>query len=105
MEKLTKTGLIDKCIDGDGEKLGLLFGRMFDPFSCLYTVLRESNMQQMPSTIVFVADGKDAGFSIEGDVNISADGKKKSESIFGYQVAVNNTKKSTHIKVCTGAGG
>ena len=104
MGKLTKTGLIDKCIDGDENKLGLLFGSMFDPFSCLYSVLRESNVQQIPS-IVFMVDGNGAGFDIEGDIDIPADSKKKSEAAFGLQVAVQKVDKSTRIKVCAGVGG
>lgn len=101
MEKLTKTGLIDRCINGDETKLGLLFGKMFDPFSCMFSLLQGSNVENMPA-IVFAVTDDAADFDIEADVEITPEVKKKSEVIFGYNVAVQKKNKMTNIKVNAG---
>ena len=100
MEKLTKTGLIDKCIDGDDKKL-IIFGNMFDLFSCMYSVLQNSNVSNMPDVVAFTTSSDtEASFDIGEEIEIDSDGKKKSEEIFGHRVTVQKSKKATKIKVC-----
>lgn len=102
MEKLTKTGLIDKCIDGDEKKLGLLFGKMFDPFSCLFSVLQHSGLTEMPTAIVFTDMGGVADFDIEDDIDVVPAEKDASEKVFNCNVIVQKSSKTTNIKVNMG---
>lgn len=102
MEKLTKTGLIDKCIDGDEKKLGLLFGKMFDPFSCLFSILQHSSLTAMPTAIVFTDMDGVADFDIEEDVDVTPAQKDTSEKVFNCNVIVQKNNKTTNIKVNAG---
>lgn len=100
MQKLTKTDLIDKCIDGDNNKL-VIFGDMFDLFSCMYTMLRNSNVQAMPDTVVFAAVGNDALFDVSDDIDVTPEVRKEAENIFGHRVEVQkSSEKNTNIRVC-----
>lgn len=100
MQNLTKTGLIDKCIDGDNNNL-VIFGNMFDLFNCMYTVLRNSGRQTMPDTVVFTTGDDDALFNIGDDIDIDPKVRKEVEEIFGHKIEVqNSTEKSTSIRVC-----
>lgn len=100
MQKMTKTGLIDKCINGDNNNL-VIFGNMFDLFSCMYAALRNSGVETMPNSVVFTAGKNDALFGIDGDVTIDSDAKKESENIFGHKMEVQtSTEHHTCIRVC-----
>lgn len=102
MERLTMVGLIDKCINGDETKLGLLFGSMFDPMNCFYSILRDSRIPNAPKGVIFTTEDKAAVFEIADDVHIADASKIKSEKTFGYEVSVQKANNTTKVRVQTG---
>lgn len=97
MSVLTKIGLMDSCIDGSRENFDKLFGPNFDQFSCLFSLLQENGVSQVPQGITFSDSPKLVEFAVAA--NLSLDAREKTIDMFGCKISVTPTKQTTKIGI------
>lgn len=97
MNDLTKTGLLDVCIDGDREKFDQLFGTMYDQFSCFFSLLRENGIVQIPEKVTFNENLETAEFNISA--NVSLESKEETMGVFDCKISITPSKQTTKIGI------